>query len=45
MTREIVSVNLRPSSRDLQFTTQILDELIHVQRFGSDGDAGRAAPW
>jgi predicted amino acid dehydrogenase len=43
MTKEIVSVSLGPSSRNYEFTTQILDELIRVRRFGADGDVGRAA--
>jgi predicted amino acid dehydrogenase len=41
--KEIVSVSLGPSSRNYEFTAQILGESIHVRRFGADGDVGRAA--
>ncbi|MFN2292193.1 MAG: serine carboxypeptidase [Anaerolineae bacterium] len=43
MPKEIVSVSLGPSSRNYEFTAQILGESIHVRRFGADGDVGRAA--
>jgi predicted amino acid dehydrogenase len=43
MAKEIVSVSLGPSSRNYEFTTEILNEPIHVRRFGADGDVGRAA--
>ncbi|MFC2036718.1 serine carboxypeptidase [Chloroflexota bacterium] len=42
MTKEIVSVSLGPSTRDFEFTTQMLGEQIHVRRFGADGDVRRA---
>ena len=42
MAKEIVSISLGPASRDYEFSTQMLHQEVHVRRFGSDGDVGRA---
>lgn len=42
MSKEIVSVSLGSSSRDYEFTTQMLGEPIHVRRLGTDGNLRRA---